>query len=333
MSWDHDGSRIEDDEEAGDRHAENHDAFDSITSGLDRSNLVWMLGGSRVETTVAGKTQVSIIAGGKLLLLARIATAGPSVCKLPIDRLARDCGMHPRTAERYRSSLVEDGILERVDGDKGRPASFRLIWQKVVDLAGIGLMRRPAKERVRIIDSTLRSLAVRNVLPLNETWLAQWSNPATPEPSGAAPGRFTRTRRKQTGTPARYPAPRHGIHGPRQGIPAVDTLPGPSEPESLNLNKEPEGYNGCPAGQPCVDRLRQFGFQSSYGGKPTLKSRTLELLCSAKRPVARKAVVDALGVKFPGEVQRVFKELCRAGLAKRTGHGRYIATKAARTAA
>src|SRR5262245_3170056 len=96
MTWDHDGRRIEAEDEAADRAAEIMSG-DDIQSALDRVNLVWL---------------IDAYAGQKLMLLLRMVTAGPSACWLSIQRLARDCNMEPRTVERYRSALVEDGVLD-----------------------------------------------------------------------------------------------------------------------------------------------------------------------------------------------------------------------------
>ena len=113
--WDQEGEPMVDDdydEAVRDRAADLGIDGTSIQSALDRANLVWL---------------IDAYAGEKLLLLARIATAAPAVCWLSTERLARDCKIHPRTAERYRAAFVADGILQRIVDAKGRTA-FRIDW-------------------------------------------------------------------------------------------------------------------------------------------------------------------------------------------------------------
>jgi len=180
-----------DEEEATDR-APDVARDDYITSGVDRANLVWLIDAY----------------AGQMLLLARSVTAGPAVCWLSTQRLARDCNMEPRTVARYRSKLVEDGVLERETTDDGR-TSFRINWGRLVELASEGLMRRPAKKRVAIINSIFRPLINRNVLPFDYSWFERWSDPAI-APLDTTPGHFKRKRPnaspdKISKTPTRYP--------------------------------------------------------------------------------------------------------------------------------
>jgi hypothetical protein len=286
MSWDTDGARIVDDDEARERAEEDLDG-DYIQSGLDRANLVWT---------------INAYAGEKLLLLARIATSGPEVCSLSIQRLARDCKMATRTVERYRSAFVADGVLERTVDSKDRTV-FRINWRKVMVLACDGLERRPVKERVRIIEGTFRTIVDRNVLPINRDWLEHWADPATPQPPDTMPGHFTRSRRKKNATP------RQGIHTARHGVgppgrdvgsraKPPDRVSGPSEPESTNPKGEPELCNGG-ALRPTRERRSSLGpIQAEYGGKPTVIVRALDLMRDGGGgfPWTRGDVAAELGV-------------------------------------
>jgi len=312
MTWDHHGRRIEDEDEAAER-APDVARHGYITSGVDRANLVWL---------------IDAYAGQTLLLLARIATAGPAVCWLSTQRLARDCNVEPRTVARYRSALVEDGVLEREKTDDGRTV-FWINWHRLAELACEGLMRRPAKERVAIIKNTFRPLINRNGLPFDYSWFERWSDPET-APLDTSPGHFRRKRQNA--------APRQGIHAPRQGIQdpgklsaPPDTMSGPSKPE-LNPNPEPESTNGSLKGpldagadQDGVEPLGDI--QVMYAGRPTLMLRVLQVLAAGSAPRSRGEIADALNV-HPGEVGRALGELRRRGYAERVDHGRYGLTRA-----
>jgi predicted transcriptional regulator len=257
------------------------------------------------------------------MLLLRMVTAGPAVCWLSIQRLARDCNMEPRTVARYRSALVEDGALDREKTDDGRTV-FWINWHRLVELACEGLMRRPAKERVAIIKNTFRPLINSNVLPINRDWLERWSDPAT-KPADSTPGHFKRKRQN--------PASRQGIHTPRQGIQEADkvsappdTMPGPSEPE-LNPNPEPESTNG-PLKGPLVagadqDGREQFGDKQVEDAiKPTL---LLEVLHSVGRPWTLDELADGLEMR-QSQVEPALKELCLRGYTECRDDGRYVVT-------
>jgi hypothetical protein len=67
----------------------------------------------------------------------------------------------------------------------------------------------------------------------------------------------------------------------------------------------------------------------TYGGKPTLLSRVLDVL-HAEGPVRRRTIIDRLGVREE-EVQRAVITLCERGHAERVGHGLYDLTPVARS--
>ena len=72
MPWDHEGNRITDDDEFAADQAQNFARENAIQSALDRNNLVWLIDGYPTH---------------KRTVLHRMLSAGPSVCKLAIDRL------------------------------------------------------------------------------------------------------------------------------------------------------------------------------------------------------------------------------------------------------
>jgi hypothetical protein len=309
MIWDHHGRRIEDEDEAADRAAEIRSG-DDIQSALDRVNLVWL---------------IHPYSGQKLMLLLRMVTSGPTACWLSTERLARDCNMSPRTVTRYRSELVEDGVLDCETDDAGRTV-FSFNWRRLVELACEGLMRRPAKERVAIIKNTFRPLINRNVLPFDYSWFERWSDPAT-KPANTTPGHFKRNRQNAN--------PRRGIRVPRQGIQdsdnvsaPSDTMPGPSKPE-LNPNPEPESANGSLKG-PLDAGADQDGVEQSGGVRveqaiePTF---LLGVLHDLGRPWTLDELADGFGVR-PSQVEPALRELCRRGHTERRDDGRYVVTAA-----
>lgn len=341
MTWNHEGDYFEgDEEEVQDRAADLGADGTEIQSGLDRYNVLCL---------------VDAYAGAKLHLLTRIAMAGPAICKLSARRLARDCKLAPRTVEKYRASFVDDGVLTRETDDKDRTV-FRVNWTRIIELACDGLTRRPVKERVAIIDGgstsrgTFRRIVDHNGLPINRDWLEHWADPNTPQAPDTMPGRFRRIRKKQKHTPpATYPDPRHVAGDPRQGIHdsglTPGTLPGPSEPEGFNPNLEPETHNGslnaaslrsaCSSEQWTItggDGLAPI--QPSYAGKPTLIAQALHLMRSEPaRTWQRRELIDALGIRYPGEAQRVLKDLRERGYVVKVRHGFYQLTQAGKQAA
>ena len=204
---------------------------------------------------------------------------------------------------------------------------FWINWRRLVELACRGLMRRPAKQRVAIIERIFRPIINRNALTIERTWLERWSDPAT-KPVDSTPGHFTRKRQKLD--------PRQGIHALRQGIQdpdkvsaPPDTMSGPSEPE-LNPNPEPECHNATPldAGRHVRQRRKQSGgIQVDYAGKLTLIARVLQVLNSDPLPWSRGEIADALEA-HPGQVGRALGELRRRGYAERCSSTRYQPTPA-----
>lgn len=308
MTWDHEGQAWEGDgEEARDRAADLGATGYEIQSGLDRFNLVCL---------------IDEYAGAKWQLLVRMAMAGSAVSKLSISRLARDCNMRPRTAERYRSALVHDGIIESEVDDKGRTV-FRLNWMRLLSLACHGLERRPVKERIAIIEGTFRRIADHNALPINREWLDYWADPNnTSLPPDNMSGGIRRARNKQNHSP------RQQSLTPRQHVGGFaltpDNMSGPSEPESINPNLEPESLNGpLPSGphhQNGIDPI-----QETYGGKPTLLVRVLAAMLREGGTWTRRAIIETLDA-HPAHVTASLRELRQRGYVQRVGHGRYQLT-------
>ena len=173
MSWDELGDRIEDDQEAALRaHELGHEG---IQSALDRINLCLLL---------------DQFIGSKRAVLHRIAVAGPTVCRLSLARLARDCDLHQRTVEIHRAELVNEGILRRIDDAEDGRLKFAIDWLKLVALAGEALTRRPARERVQLMTGRggFLSICARSNITLRDQWVRWWSDPKTkPAPSGLSP--------------------------------------------------------------------------------------------------------------------------------------------------
>jgi Protein of unknown function (DUF3768) len=74
MTWDSDGSRIDDNEWAGDRTRELDGDDWGLPSALDRVNIAWLVDRYPIA---------------KHLLLVRMVTAGPEVCKLSAETIAK----------------------------------------------------------------------------------------------------------------------------------------------------------------------------------------------------------------------------------------------------
>jgi predicted transcriptional regulator len=317
MSWDTDGSRIDDLEQARERAEEL--SITGIQSALDRANLGWL---------------IDAYDGSKLLLLQRMLSAGPSACKLSTERLARDCRIDPSTVARHRSALVADGVLRRREYQAGRIV-FEFKWHKIVALAWDGLMRRPANERAQIIEKIFRNIIDRNAIDVNRDALDYWAAPDIPPPEMPDPRPQRRRpqpskpdavrrlsgyqRRKQTRNGNDAVPPGNDGVTLSQGTPS---LRGRTEPEGSNLNDKHESLNG--------PRLARAGhavavapIQATYAGKPTLTAKTIALMqTDPNRHWTRRDLIEAFDVGA-GEAQRALKRLADADRIVKFSYGRY----------
>jgi hypothetical protein len=130
------------------------------------------------------------------------------------------------------------------------------------------------------------------------------------------------------------PGDTDGITGRYRGRPKTpltvspgDTVKAESEGRSVSPGDTVLVYQGVGSSENVLKREPRgqaaISPKSTYAGKPTLKSRTLELLRAngACRP---RDIIQEFGC-YPGEAGRALKALCDHGLAERTGHGLYRA--------